>query len=112
MTDGSHVVIQGTWKSYILGFLLSVFLTLAAYFAVVYQWFPKDVTLMTIIGLALAQGVVQLVLFLHLGHETKPRSKLIMFLLTVLILAIVILGTLWIMYDLDDRTMHMKDMFK
>ena len=105
--DDTHETIHGTWKSYILGFVLSILLTLATYFTVVKQLFPRDVVIMTIVALALIQAVVQLILFLHLADEPKPHSKLFMFLLMILILVIVVAGTLWIMYDLNDRMMTM-----
>ena len=105
--EETHETMHGTWKSYILGFVLSVLLTLMTYIVVVKRLFPHNIVLITIAALAIAQGVVQLVLFLHLGDEDKPRSKLFMFLLMILILAIILLGTLWIMFDLDVRTMYM-----
>lgn len=108
----SHDTIHGTWKSYILGLVLSVLFTLGAYFIVVEHMLPIDVIMAAIITLALAQAVVQLILFLHLGDETKPRSKLFMFLLMILILVIVIIGTLWIMFDLNNRMMPMMHMGK
>ena len=35
----------------------------------------------TIIGLALIQAIVQLIFFLHVGQEAKPRWELIIFVL-------------------------------
>lgn len=107
MQDDSHDTIHGTWKSYILGFVLSVLFTVTTYLVVVKHLFTSDIVLTTITVLAIAQAVVQLILFLHLGDEAKPRSKLFMFLLMILILVIVVVGSLWIMFDLDVRTMHM-----
>lgn len=107
MTDQSHEAIHGTWKSYILGFVLSILFTLATYFIVVEHLFSIRGVIIASVVLALAQAVVQLILFLHLAEEPKPRSNLFMFLLVILILIIVILGSLWIMYDLNNRMMHM-----
>jgi cytochrome o ubiquinol oxidase subunit IV len=96
---------QATWKSYILGFVLSIALTLFTYFIVVRHSFPRQTIVITISTFAILQAIVQLILFLHLAQESKPRSKLFMFLLMIAILIIVIAGTLWIMYDLDARMM-------
>jgi cytochrome o ubiquinol oxidase operon protein cyoD len=45
--------------------------------------------------------MVQLVFFLHLGGEGKPRWRLTAFLFMLLVLVILVFGSLWIMYNLD-----------
>jgi cytochrome o ubiquinol oxidase operon protein cyoD len=97
--------IHGTWKSYILGFVLSALLTIGTYFIVVKHLFPLPTVIVTIMIFALVQMVVQLLLFLHLGQEGKPKKILWTFLLTLSVLMIVLFGTLWIMYDLNARMM-------
>ena len=49
----------------------------------------------------LAQFFTQLLFFLHLGRETKPRWKLLVFLFMTMIVAILVFGSLWIMYNLN-----------
>jgi cytochrome o ubiquinol oxidase subunit IV len=56
-------------------------------------------------GLALVQGVVQLIFFLHLSQEARPRWETLSFYFMLLILFIVMGGTLWIIYDLNERVM-------
>ncbi|HMH70381.1 MAG TPA: cytochrome o ubiquinol oxidase subunit IV [Candidatus Saccharimonadales bacterium] len=92
---------------YIVGFVLSVALTLTAY-AVVTNKTVMGVTLMMVLGaLALVQVVVQLIFFLHLGDEPKPRWKLAVFFSMLVVLVIIVGGSLWIMYHLDYNMMHM-----
>ena len=55
--------------------------------------------------LALAQIVVQLRCFLHIGLKRQKREDLQLLLFTVLLLAIMAFGTLWLMADLSDRMM-------
>jgi cytochrome o ubiquinol oxidase operon protein cyoD len=63
--------------------------------------FPTHELLVPIlIALALAQLLVQLVCFLHLGQEAKPRWNLFALAFAVLIVTIVVGGTLWIMHNL------------
>ncbi len=92
-------------RSYIVGFILSVLLTLGAYFLVSNRLFSHPVLIGVIVALALIQFIVQLVLFLHLGSESKPRWNLLIFLFMLLVVVIVIFGTLWIMYNLNYRVM-------
>lgn len=98
---------HGSIKSYIIGFLLSIILTLAAYFIVVEHIFENLVLDITISLIALAQVVCQLLFFLHLGNEPKPRWNLLAFYFMVLVVVIIVGGTLWIMHNLDYRTMSM-----
>src|SRR3989344_131018 len=92
---------QGTIKSYILGFAISLALTLTAYFVIAGQWFAGQLSVVFIIGLALAQFVVQLFFFLHVGKETGTRWNLAALVSTIGVLVIVIAGALWIMGHLN-----------
>lgn len=91
----------GEYKSYVIGFVLSVLLTLTAYFLVVEQVFAGFPLVLAISTLAFIQVIVQLVFFLHLGSEPSPYWNLITFLFMLVILLILVCGTLWIMYHLD-----------
>lgn len=93
-------------RSYIVGFAGSVTLTLAAYFLVVNDSLPRVALIWVIIILALAQFTVQLIYFLHLGAERKPRWKFLVFSFMVSIVLILVVGTIWIMNNLN---YHMLD---
>ncbi len=92
-------------KSYVWGFVLSLVLTLAAYFSVSCKILPYTPLLCTILALAIIQTTVQLILFLHLGEEKKPYWHLLTFLFMLSILIIIVLGSLWIMAYLNYNTM-------
>jgi cytochrome o ubiquinol oxidase operon protein cyoD len=92
-------------SNYIIGFILSLILTLAAYFAVVEHLFIPTHLRITIGVLALAQAAVQLIFFLRMGQEQKPHWKLMVFLFMLLVLIIIVFGTLWIMYSLNYNLM-------
>ncbi|OGY99505.1 MAG: cytochrome o ubiquinol oxidase subunit IV [Candidatus Liptonbacteria bacterium RIFCSPLOWO2_01_FULL_52_25] len=92
-------------KSYIVGFAASLALTLTAYFAIVGQWFTGQLSVVLIVGLAIAQFVVQLFFFLHIGKESGPRWNLAALVSTIGVLVIVIAGALWIMGHLNYNMM-------
>jgi len=92
-------------KSYITGFILSIILTLVAYFAVMQKWFDGAGLIAFMMGLASIQFIVQLFFFLHLGSESKPRWKLAAFLFMFLVLIIIVGGSLWIMANLNYNMM-------
>lgn len=96
---------HGTLKAYIIGFTGSLLLTFISFSLVITRPFPKVGILFTIVALALTQAIVQLLCFLHVGQEEKPRWETFIFCLMVVILLIVAGGTLWIMHDLNERMM-------
>lgn len=88
---------QPTIISYVYGFLLSLLLTLGAF------WFSPlfgKYAAAFIVVSAVLQLVVQLVFFLHLGKRSAPSWHRGVFAFTLLIVAILIGGTLWIMHNL------------
>lgn len=96
---------QASLKNYTIGFVLSIALTLIAYFAVVNHWATGWALIAGIISLAVVQLVIQLVFFLHLGSETKPRWNLVIFLFMLMVLLIIVVGSLWIMNNLNYNMM-------
>ena len=93
------------YLSYIVGFVLSVITTLVAYFFVVNGTFPAAVLLYVVAGLAVIQLVVQVVFFLHIGRGS--HWKLITFLFTAVFVVIVVVGTIWVMNNLNYNMMDM-----
>lgn len=97
----------GSVQSYVVGFLLSIGLTCTS-FGIVWKhidsehvWGGHGYLTAAIMVLALVQLIVQLVFFLHLSHEQKPRMQSMLFVFTSLIITIVVVGSLWIMANLD-----------
>src|ERR1035437_895088 len=107
MSDHTHVIVahhdtaRGTLASYVTGYIFSVYLTFAAYLAVYNHLFKHLVLTGVIVGLALVQFIVQLVFFLHLGRETKPRWRLAVLIFMIIIVLILVVGSLWIMSNLN-----------
>ena len=93
------------YTSYIVGFVLSILATFTAYFFVSEQILPKDALIYTVMGVAVVQLVVQMVFFLHLGRGSS--WKLITFLFTVLMVLILVVGTIWVMDNLNYNMMDM-----
>jgi cytochrome o ubiquinol oxidase operon protein cyoD len=95
-----------TLKPYIIGFGLSIALTLFTFGLVERHVlsgheFPSHAALVPIlVFLALAQLATQLICFLHIGKEGRPRWNLMTLLFALLIVAILVGGTLWIMNNL------------
>lgn len=96
---------HGTLKSYVIGFVASILLTAISFLIVKEKLLSGEILVHAIIVLALIQAVFQLLFFLHVGQENKPRWETVVFYFMVLVLLIIVIGSLWIMYDLNDRVM-------
>ncbi len=94
-----------SFKPQFLGFILSLILTVALYRIVTHHQLKESTLLVTLFSIGILLAVVQLVFFLHLGLETKPRWNLITFLFTIGVIIIVIAGSVWIMDNLDYNLM-------
>lgn len=95
--------------SYSVGFLSSIFLTVGAYALAVNDSLRTTLSpalfAVVLSILASIQLIVQLIFFLHLGDEARPRWKLMSFLFAFTVLFIIVIGSLWIMFDLNSRMM-------
>lgn len=96
--------------SYVLGFAISIVLTLTAYFLVTERLLVDGLLIAAIVGLGIVQMIVQLLFFLHLGSEVKPRWNIMAFLFMILVVLLLVIGSLWIMYNLDERVMTTMNM--
>ncbi len=98
---------NGTLKSYTIGFILSITLTLIAYFFVYrhidsgHYVFAHNTLTAVLIALALIQFYVQAIFFLHLGKDKSVRWNLVSFLFMIGVVSTIVLGSLWIMANLD-----------
>jgi cytochrome o ubiquinol oxidase subunit IV len=99
---------HGALTSYIVGFVLSLVFTLIPYYMVVNKTLEGTALLVAIIGFAIVQLIIQMVFFLHLGREKKPRFQLYFLIITVGAIMAVVVGSIWIMNHLH-YNMSVKD---
>lgn len=111
VVSSKHKTERGTLRIYLSGYVLSVVLTVAAYLAVTHNWLRHAGLMVLIVALALIQFMVQLLFFLHLGQESRPRWKLLVLSLMVIVVSILVFGSLWIMGNLNTR-MTTKQMYQ
>lgn len=91
---------HGTMRSYVIGFILSLVFTFIPYYLVVKQTVSGTSLLVTIVGFALIQMVIQITFFLHLGRGPKPNWNLFFFISTAGIIVLVVGGSIMIMNNL------------
>lgn len=83
------------WKQ-LLGFFVSIILTVLALFMTFFMSYSREVTIVAIVALAAIQLIVQLTMFMHLNELEKAfQIAIVAYGLTVAL--IVVAGTIWIM---------------
>ena len=92
-------------RTYVLGFLFSLLLTLAAYGAAVYGLMPAHILITFVLILACLQFMVQVLNFLHVSGAPSSRDRLIALSSSAVMILILVLGSMWIMDNLDARMM-------
>ena len=92
-------------RSTIAGFALAALLTVAAFACVLWSGWPRPTVLWIIAVAAVAQALVHLHYFLHLGLRRSARDQLCLVAFTVVLIVLMAGGTLWILGNLRDRMM-------
>ncbi|NGX46262.1 MAG: Cytochrome bo(3) ubiquinol oxidase subunit 4 [Chlamydiae bacterium] len=104
MIDQHH----GWYKSFkplAIGYTLSLLLIVAAYRFLTQYHLTHTELIIALFSFCIVQALIQLIFFMHLGIESKPRWNLITFLFTVLVLVIIVGGSIWIMENLEYNLM-------
>ncbi len=96
---------HGSVKSYVTGFLLSVALTFIPFALVMSGAAPAATIIPICVALGVAQIIVHLVYFLHMNGASTQSWNMAAFVFTLLIVAILVAGSLWVMYHLDVNMM-------
>jgi cytochrome o ubiquinol oxidase operon protein cyoD len=90
-------------KSYLAGFFLALVLTVIPFALVGTDVLQRTPSLAVIAIAAVVQILVHLRYFLHLDLHATPRENLLALAFTAVLLLIMVGGSLWIMFDLEQR---------
>ena len=103
-TDHSGAA-HGSVKTYMTGFILSIILTAIPFWMVMNGSASHATILGVVLVTAVVQILVHLVCFLHMNTSSEERWNLVAFVFTVLIIAILVVGSIWIMWNLNYNMM-------
>jgi cytochrome o ubiquinol oxidase operon protein cyoD len=101
---------HGSLKSYLTGFVLSVVLTAIPFWLVMTGVLPPQTTGFIIMAFAVAQIVVHMIYFLHMNAKSEGGWTMLALIFTIIIVAIALSGSLWVMYHLNVNMMPVHDM--
>ncbi|WP_170560528.1 cytochrome o ubiquinol oxidase subunit IV [Ruegeria atlantica] len=96
----------GTFKSYVIGFGLSVVLTLIPFWIVLGDVVDNTAWAVAIIFvLGATQMMVHIHYFLHVTLKVEAGWQVMSLGLTLLLLVIVLAGSIWVMFNLEENMM-------
>lgn len=95
---------HGSTKHYTIGFVLSIVLTIVP-FGMVMSGMKGGAVMAVIAITAVAQVLIQLIYFLHMNSSPEQRWNVIAFSYTILTIAAILIGSVWIMNYLHSNMM-------
>ena len=99
---------QGSMRDYVIGFVLSVILTVIPFWLVMGEVLESRVWTVALIMLfGAVQIVVHMVYFLHMNRKSEGGWILMSLIFTGIIILIALVGSLWVMHHLDTNMMPM-----
>ncbi|MFL9913228.1 cytochrome o ubiquinol oxidase subunit IV [Paraburkholderia sp. RL17-337-BIB-A] len=103
--EAFHASSHGSLRGYVIGIVLSLVLTLASFGTVMTGVVPHGFGLATIVVLCVAQLVVQLIFFLHIGTSRDRRVNTGIFVCTGFLIAIIVGLSLWVIHNANQNMM-------
>jgi len=97
---------HGTFKSYVIGFVLAVILTVIPFWLVMAKVFPdSSTTAMVLLGFGAVQIVVHMIYFLHMNFKSEGGWNMLALIFTVVLVVITMAGSLWVMFHMNHNMM-------
>ncbi|WP_066097427.1 cytochrome o ubiquinol oxidase subunit IV [Xanthomonas massiliensis] len=96
---------HGSVKSYLIGFVLAVILTVIPFAVVMTGAMGGAAAAGLIAVLGIVQILVHVKFFLHMDNSSEQRWNVSAFAFTVLVIAILVAGSLWILYNMNRHMM-------
>ena len=101
---------HGSLRDYVLGFALSVVLTVIPFWLVMGgATLSKGIVAFVIIAFAVAQMVVHVVYFLHLKPGSEDGWNMTSLVFTLILVVITLAGSIWVMFHMDANMMPAHD---
>ncbi|MFB6422095.1 MAG: cytochrome o ubiquinol oxidase subunit IV [Candidatus Malihini olakiniferum] len=92
-------------QSYIIGFIMSVILTGIPFYLVMSGEEQPSAIMVGVIVCAVVQILVHLICFLHLNSSSEQRWNVVALVFAILVIAIVLVGSIWIMLNAHHNMM-------
>jgi cytochrome o ubiquinol oxidase operon protein cyoD len=108
LPHGDDIIHHGSFRDYLIGFVLSVILTAIPFWMVIDNVFrvPKTAAIVILI-FAIVQILVHMVYFLHMSSKSEGGWTILALMFTAVLVVITLTGSMWVMEHLDSNMMPM-----
>jgi cytochrome o ubiquinol oxidase operon protein cyoD len=103
---------HGSLRGYIIGYVSAIALTIAAFTVATSTGMAPFSIESALAVLAIAQMLVHLIFFLHINTAPVQKTNILAFTATMLIIAIVVIGSMWIMSHLNRNMIPMNQLMQ
>lgn len=97
MSAHEHAEHHGSIKAYVIGFILSLILTIIPLMLVLNHMMGKTALTVSILIAAVLQFVIQLFFFMHIREGEGPRYNAVALILGIVFVMTIVIGSIWIM---------------
>lgn len=101
---------HGSFRSYMIGFILSVVLTVIPFYVVMGDVLDNRYLA---VGIVFALGAVQMIVhiyyFLHVTSKAEEGWLSMSLIFTIILVGIVMAGSIWVMFHLEENMMPSHD---
>lgn len=94
MTTHEH---NGSIKAYVIGFILSIVLTIIPLVLVLEHMLAKSALIVSILIAAVLQFVIQLFFFMHIRDGEGPKYNVMALIIGIIFVVTIVAGAMWIM---------------
>ena len=94
-----------SFRSYMIGFVLSVILTAIPFALVMTGALPPQATALIVMAFAVVLIVVHMIYFLHMNSKSEGDWTMLALIFTIIVVVIALSGSLWVMYHLNTNMM-------
>jgi cytochrome o ubiquinol oxidase operon protein cyoD len=105
--DAEEYTIREGIQGYVIGLVLATLLTVVSFYVAKSNQFWQPSIPIALVVLAIAQMGVHLVFFIHITTAPDNTNNILALAFGVLIVTLVVVGSLWIMYNLNHNLMPM-----
>lgn len=103
---------HGSWYGYLVGYFASALLTVSAFWMATSTAMTPSSIVAGLCVLAIAQMLVHLIFFLHINTAPEQRTNIMALGVTLIIIGMVVIGSLWITAHLRDNMMPMNKLMQ
>ena len=97
---------HGSYRSYIIGFILSVILTAIPFGLVMAGGFEsRSATVLLVVAFAVVQIFVHMIYFLHMTSKAEEGWTFMAMMFTIVVVVIMLAGSLWVMHNMNKNMM-------